>query len=187
MESQFGNGGRSFAMLIQPQLRTELIWNFNQQTLNFSTRGEDKNTQIVSYFYYYDLPSIKGERGWKECMKNRVRQNIDLCIKVMVFLTWISPGCVWRFAVQALLWDRKQLFNIAWVPKHQACSNPTGENVLCLHGLVSHTKGPAKSHQVHEQNTSPLTCLNVFFFLLGQWRSCSNVSPDMDFHLTNHR
>lgn len=51
-------------------------------------------------------------------------------------------------------------FNISWVPKHQVCWNPTGGNTLSLNGPESHTKGHAKSHQVHETTTVFHTQMN---------------------------
>lgn len=92
----------------------------------------------------------QGKNLWKRKKKNSWH-NVRLSIEVMAALTWISPGCVWRF-VQALSWDHKRLFfNISWVPTRQVCWNPTGGNTLSLSGPESHTKEVPQSHKFMER------------------------------------
>lgn len=72
-------------------------------------------------------------------------------------------------------------FNISCLPKHRVCWNPAGGNTLSLGGPGSHTKGPAKSHQVHETTTALHTQINnicPFFSAAGVGRGGEKKRPN---------
>lgn len=92
-------------------------------------KGEDSRGQI------YQLSNLKLKRSIKYMFLTRrwfvwAKERIKRKERSTPLLTWISPGCVWRF-VRALSWDHKQLFlNISWVPERKVSRNPPGGNTF---------------------------------------------------------